>query len=91
MMKKVKVIVSGRVQGVWYRASTYKKAVGFGVNGYVRNLINGNVEFVAEGEESKVDQLIEWARRGPEFADVEDLQIEVLEYDSEYDDFKVKH
>lgn len=90
-MKKVKVIVSGQVQGVWFRASTYKKAVELGINGYVRNLINGDVEFVAEGEESKVEKLIEWAKRGPELAHVEKIKVEVLEYNNEFDDFSIGH
>ncbi|MFB0516150.1 MAG: acylphosphatase [Candidatus Neomarinimicrobiota bacterium] len=90
-MKKVRVVVSGRVQGVWFRASTYDKAKEFGVNGYVRNTISGDVEFVAEGEDSKVDRLIQWARHGPPLARVDHIEVVVLEYDNEYPDFSVRH
>jgi len=90
-MKKVRVIVVGRVQGIWFRASTCDKAKELGVNGYVRNLVNGDVEFVAEGDDSKVDRLIQWARRGPPLARVDDIKVEVLEYDNEYTDFRVSY
>lgn len=90
-MKKVQVVVSGRVQGVWYRASTYDKARELGVNGYVRNLASGDVEFVAEGDDSRVDRLIQWARYGPPLARVDDIRVEVLVYDNEYADFRVRH
>jgi len=89
MTKRVKVTVSGRVQGVWYRASTRDKAVELGVRGYVRNLPNGDVEFVAVGEEQSVDALVEWARQGPPMARVENLRVEPLEDDVELDGFEV--
>ena len=88
-MKKVRVVVTGRVQGVWFRSSTRDKARELGVNGYVRNLVSGDVEFVAEGDDLKVDRLIEWARRGPPLARVDDVKVNVLRYDNEYSDFRV--
>ncbi len=90
-MKKVRVVVTGRVQGIWFRASTYDKAQQLGINGYVRNLINGDVEFVAEGDDSDVDRLIQWARHGPPLARVDDIKVEVLQYDNEYTDFTVRY
>ena len=90
-MKKVRVVVTGRVQGIWFRASTYDKAQQLGINGYVRNLINGDVEFVAEGDDSEVDRLLQWARHGPPLARVDDIKVEVLQYDSEYTDFTVRY
>ncbi|UCH63572.1 MAG: acylphosphatase [Fidelibacterota bacterium] len=88
-MKKVRVIATGRVQGVWFRAATRDKAIQLGVNGYVRNLANGNVEFVAEGDDSEVDQLLQWAWHGPPLARVDDVKVEILPYDNEYTDFRV--
>ena len=58
-MKRVRAIVSGRVQGVWYRAHTQEKAQEMGVVGYVRNCADGTVEIVAEGEEHRVEALLE--------------------------------
>jgi acylphosphatase len=91
MMKKVRAIVTGRVQGVWYRASTMEKAQALGLKGYVRNLPDGNVEFVARGEEQKVDELIAWARQGPPSARVEQVEVDVLEDDGEFSEFSVRY
>ena len=88
-MKKVRVVVTGRVQGVWFRAATRDKAQQLGVNGYVRNMVNGDVEFVAEGNDAEVDRLIQWARQGPPLARIADIKVEVLQYDNEYTGFKV--
>jgi acylphosphatase len=90
MLKRVRVIVSGRVQGVWYRASTCDRAAELGVNGYVRNLPNGDVEFIAEGEEDRVNELIEWARRGPEGARVDKVEAERLPGDRDFNDFRIR-
>ena len=89
-MKRVRVLVSGRVQGVWYRASTCDKAMELGVTGYVRNLPDGDVEFVAEGEDSRVDKLIEWARKGPDGARVDGIRIERLAGDREFAAFGIR-
>lgn len=71
---RTKVIVSGRVQGVWFRESTRKMAEKTGVSGWVRNLASGDVEAVFEGPESAVATAVEWARRGPERAVVTDIE-----------------
>ncbi len=90
-MKKVRAVVTGRVQGVWFRAATRDKAKQLGVNGYVRNLASGAVEFVAEGDDSEVDRFIQWARQGPPLARVDDVDVEILQYDAEYNDFRVRY
>ena len=78
MMKKLKAIVSGKVQGVSFRMYTRVQARQLGVCGYVRNLSNGNVEIVAEGEAEAVDALIDWAKSGPPSAVVKNLEIAVM-------------
>ncbi|MEM8828661.1 MAG: acylphosphatase [Cyanobacteria bacterium P01_G01_bin.19] len=77
-MKKIRAIVSGKVQQVAFRMYTQAKARELEVFGYVRNLSNGSVEIVALGESDRVDALIDWARSGSPSAVVKDLQIEVL-------------
>lgn len=59
-----KAIVSGRVQGVFYRATTRDKAISLGVNGHAKNLPDGNVEVIAVGEESAVSALLDWLWTG---------------------------
>ena len=89
-MKKIRVIVLGKVQGVGFRMSTRSQARQLGVCGTVRNLNNGNVEIVAAGEAEAVDALIDWAKSGPPSAVVNDLQTEVMDYkDGEFDGFEI--
>jgi acylphosphatase len=70
----VKLLISGRVQGVWYRGSTLEAAEAIGVTGWVRNLRDGRVEVFAEGPKSKVEELIAWCRHGPPFARVTEVE-----------------
>jgi acylphosphatase len=70
--------VTGKVQGVWFRASTQKEAKRLGVTGWVRNLPDGRVEVMAAGSDDLVLQLEVWLRRGPERAVVTDLAVEEL-------------
>ena len=66
-------VVSGRVQGVFYRASTQQAALRFGLTGWVRNLADGSVELVACGDDAKLDQLEQWLWQGPPKAQVEQV------------------
>lgn len=66
--------ISGRVQGVWFRDSVRREAVYVAVNGWVRNLPDGRVEAVFEGEVDRVDRLVEWCRRGPPGARVSGVE-----------------
>ena len=76
MRHAVKVTVSGRVQGVFYRASTRDQAQALGLTGWVRNLEDGRVEAWLEGDESAIDQMTAWMRQGPEHARVAQLDQE---------------
>lgn len=75
MVRKAVIRVSGIVQGVYYRSSTKDQADGIGLRGTVRNLPNGDVEVVAEGEEGRIQALIEWCNRGPLGARVESVDV----------------
>lgn len=68
--------VHGRVQGVFFRASTQEEARRLGVSGYAKNCLDGSVEIVAYGQENAVEGLVDWARSGPPLAVVESLVIE---------------
>ena len=90
-VKKVRAIVSGRVQGVCFRAYAQDKARELGVRGYVRNLWSGDVEIVAEGEDAAVDALMTWAWEGPPWAHVTGVDIEPLAPGEEFRGFDVRH
>lgn len=75
ILKAVKIIVSGKVQGVYYRQSTKVKAMELHIKGTVRNLENGNVEIFAEGDEANIQQLILWCHQGPEAANVSKVEV----------------
>ena len=90
-MKKVKAIVLGRVQGVWFRANTMQEAKLLGVRGYARNMADGSVEIVAAGETAAVDALIAWVGEGPPLAVVRQVRVEELDYDEEFSNFGVRH
>ncbi|HLF15945.1 MAG TPA: acylphosphatase [Candidatus Thermoplasmatota archaeon] len=89
-MKRLRLLVSGRVQGVWFRESTRQEAERLGVTGWVRNLPDGRVEAVLEGETAAVQALAAWCRRGPERAWVEAVeQVEETPTGS-FPDFRVE-
>jgi acylphosphatase len=69
------VLISGRVQGVFFRDTCRRMAEGHGVNGWVRNLPDGTVEAVFEGSAGDVSLLVEWSRHGPRNAVVEDVRV----------------
>jgi acylphosphatase len=71
---RLHLLVSGRVQGVWYRASTREKARDLGLRGWVRNLPDGRVEILAEGPRPALEALLGWCRRGPPLARVEGVE-----------------
>ena len=71
-----RVYVSGEVQGVAFRWYTYHKAQDFDVLGWVRNLPDGRLEAVVEGEKSNVDQMVRWMRKGPPDAHVAGIEVE---------------
>lgn len=74
-MKRVGVVVRGRVQGVGFRVSTAREARRLGVEGWVRNVYDGSVEVLAAGEDAAVDALVEWLRTGPPSARVAGIQV----------------
>ncbi len=90
MNKRIHLLIKGKVQGVWYRLNTKKKADELGIKGYAKNLPNGDVEVVAEGPKSKLKQLLEYCRRGPELARVDKVEAKWLDPINEFSDFFIK-
>lgn len=80
--------VSGRVQGVWFRSSTQKKATALGLTGWVRNLPDGRVEVMASGSDEGIKALHDWLWEGPVIAKVTDVTCEACQSE-DYIDFKV--
>jgi acylphosphatase len=73
---RVRVLVSGRVQGVWFRDSCQREARAVGVGGWVRNRMDGSVEAEFEGSETAVARMVSWCRAGPPRADVAAVTVE---------------
>ena len=74
-MKHLSIHVSGKVQGVFFRASTKGKAEELNIKGNVRNNADGSVSIEAEGEEENLQQFVEWCKQGPKFAHVEHCEV----------------
>jgi acylphosphatase len=81
------IVVKGRVQGVFYRASTKDEAERLGINGWVKNRNDGSVEILAEGDELVVRELIEWCKKGPPHAKVKEVKVDWEEYKGEFKRF----
>jgi acylphosphatase len=89
MKVRAHVYVSGRVQGVFFRSQTADIAERLGINGWVRNLSDGRVEALFEGEKEQVEEEIEFCRRGPPGAYVQNLDVRWEDWRGEFRDFKV--
>lgn len=78
-MKRAHIIIYGRVQGVWFRAHTKEMADKLGIKGWVRNLPDGSVEAVFEGDEKSIEEMIRWCHHGPPLARVDRVEIKYEE------------
>ena len=85
------IVVSGRVQGVFFRFATREKAKELGVSGWVKNSAEGQVEAVFEGEKAKVEQMVKWAKSGPPGAIVNNLNLSWEEYRGEFSNFEIRY
>lgn len=77
-MRRIRAIVTGRVQGVSYRASTVHEARRLGLVGWVKNRADGSVELEAQGPDDKIDALVAWCHQGPPAAKVSKVAVEEL-------------
>ena len=85
------VIISGRVQGVFFRAETRRAAERYGVAGWVRNRPDGTVEAVFEGEPRAVDSVLAWCKEGPNLAVVEKVKVTWQDYTGEFKNFDITY
>jgi acylphosphatase len=83
------VIVSGRVQGVFFRQTTQLKAQSLGVKGWIKNLFDGRVEAIFQGEENAIKELVDFSRKGPRGALVTDFSVDWEAFANEFNDFKI--
>ena len=87
--QRVRLFVSGRVQGVFFRQSLKAKSIQNNIFGWVKNLKDGRVEAILEGNEENVSRLVEWAHGGPANAIVEDVEIRNEKFSGEFSKFDV--
>ena len=87
--KRVHMIVKGRVQGVWFRESTRRKADSLGIKGWVRNLSDGTVEVLAEGSKDRMADFVSWCGQGPPSANVKQIIKEEEEWQNEFSSFEI--
>ncbi len=90
MNTRVHVFISGIVQGVFFRSSTKDKAGELGISGWVRNLSDGRVEAVFEGEKENVEKMVDWCRKGPEYARVSGVDVIPEQYRGEFSGFLLR-
>jgi acylphosphatase len=88
-MERLHALVSGRVQGVWFRAYTQRKARELGLTGWVRNLPDGRVEVMAEGPRPQLEALAQWLWQGSPLSKVTDVTLSWLPATGEFSQFEV--
>ncbi len=87
---RIRLIIQGYVQGVWFRESTRRQAASLGVNGWVRNRPDGTVEVLAEGDADSVRRLVAWCHRGPSGAQVTAVREIPEEFRGEFSSFEIR-
>ncbi|MEA3293075.1 MAG: acylphosphatase [Patescibacteria group bacterium] len=85
------ILVSGRVQGVFFRKYIRKKAGIIGVNGFVKNLPNKKVECVFEGQRDRVEKMLKWVKKGSFFARVDNIEIKYEKFKHKFKNFEIRY
>lgn len=88
-MNKINVIITGRVQGVWFRKYTQRKAKELGLTGWVRNESNGNVALIAEGSEKLLKKFVHWLGKGAPEAEVDTVNVNWEEAKGIFNSFEI--
>lgn len=87
---RVHLIVKGRVQGVYFRASTVQQARHLGLTGWVMNRRDGSVEVLAEGPSDRLEELVAWCGQGPPGARVERVELQRQDFRGEFPEFQIR-
>lgn len=90
-LKGLHVIVTGRVQGVFFRARTKTAAESLNLTGWVRNLPDGSVEAVFEGREEDILAMVEWCRKGPPYVSVDEVRATGRPFSGTFDRFSIRY
>lgn len=88
---RVHLFIEGRVQGVFYRAFTRESAARLGLNGWAKNLYDGSVEVVLEGDKGAIEEAIQECRKGPPGSSVQEVKVVWEEYLENYKGFEIKY
>ena len=85
------MIVTGDVQGISFRYYTKQKAIILEIKGWVRNLASGEVEAIFEGLEDRIREMVEWCKKGPWLAKVNNVRVEFSDYKGEFENFEIRY
>ena len=88
-METVHLVIKGKVQGVYYRASAKEKANELGIKGWIKNTPGGNVEVMAGGDKEQLEKFIQWCWEGPKHAEVSEVIVTMAEGEN-FNDFSIK-
>ena len=91
IQKQIHIFVTGRVQGVFFRQSARVMAIKNNVNGWVRNLDDGRVEIIAEGEKQNIDNLVTWCKTGPANSRVDEFELLNENFTGKFENFEVRY
>ena len=91
VQKQIHIFVTGRVQGVFFRQSTKVMAIKNNAKGWVRNLDDGRVEIVAQGETQDIDNLAHWCKTGPANSRVDEFELSEENVSDEFENFEVRY
>lgn len=89
MKKAVKLVISGTVQGVFFRQFCKENADKLELKGFARNLESGDVEIILEGEDKQIEKMVELCRKGPKYSQIRNVLVEERKWQGEFRDFKV--
>ena len=87
--QRIHIFLTGKVQGVFFRQATKVVAIKNNVTGWVKNLENGEVEILLEGDDKNVNSVIDWCRNGPANSRVDEIKIKQEEFSGQYSNFEV--
>jgi len=88
---RVHIFVSGRVQGIFFRENTKKKAEKLAISGWVKNLRDGRLEAIFEGDRENIEKMVNWAKKGPIWAKIDDFSLVWEDYLGQFKDFEIRY